>query len=324
MHEVGSILPSAPRPLALSMSVSLGSRVSMAGVRDSSHFSLTKTAIVVIGALFVCVLMIRPWRLRWTVDRDLPQPVVVSQDASTSPIANLTRKIKTISADVPNEAGSARDGAGLGDPIETAGGIDPAVYRASYTDAANFLVGYKDSSGAVVIAPRFDWGGPFEDGLAKVELEGRFGIIDKDGQFVVPAEYESIFDFVDGIAVAQKDGWFFFIDKTGRPISDERFDYAWPHKDGMALVKRDSFFGYCDMTGRLVIPINLEETFGFNEGLAVAKMNGLFGLIDKRGRFAVTPQYDYAWPVEKGSVLVRKNGETFSIDVSAFSESATK
>ncbi|MES2965822.1 MAG: WG repeat-containing protein [Bdellovibrionota bacterium] len=279
--------------------------------------------IVSIAALVVLVMLFKPWNLRWKVERGLPQPVVIlSQDASTSPIKTLTRSIESISVEVPKEEGSARDGAFTEENPVSA--IDPKLFRASYTDSSNFMVGYKDAAGAVAIQPRFEWGGPFEEGKAKVEFEGRFGIIDKDGQFVVAPEYESIFDFVDGIAVAQKDGWFFFIDTTGRPVSDERFDYAWPHKEGLALVKRDGRFGYADATGQLVVATNLEETFGFNEGLAVAKVGGLFGLIDKRGRWAVTPQYDYAWPVEKGSVLVRKNGETSAIDVSSFTEPTTK
>ncbi|MEK7356339.1 MAG: WG repeat-containing protein [Bdellovibrionota bacterium] len=279
-----------------------------------------------IVVLFALVMVVKPWRLRWTVERDLPAPVEISRDASTSPISALTQTIKSISASGPSEEGSRNDGAAFPatsgkNPISA---IDPELFRAAYTDAANFMVGYKDAAGNTAIPPRFDWGGSFENGLAKVEYDGRFGIIDQNGQFVVPPEFDSIFDYVDGIAVAQKDGWFFFIDQSGRPVSDERFDYAWPHKDGLALVKKDSRFGYADMRGQLVIPVVLEETFGFNEGLAVAKVNELFGLIDKRGRFVVSPQYDYAWPVEKGTCLVRRNGETFSIDVSQFTEQATK
>lgn len=294
----------------------------MAGAGGSSHFSYSRVAILVVVGFVVFLMLLKPWRLRWTVERSLPQPIVIAQDASTSPISKLTEKIKSISAEVPKEEGAQLDGAFVEEPASV--GIDPVIYRASYTDASNFLVGYKDAAGTVVIPPRFEWGGHFEDGRAKVEFEGRFGMIDKDGQFVVPPEYETIFDFVDGVAVAQKDGYFFFIDSTGRPISDERFDYAWPHKDGLALVKRDGRFGYADSTGQLVVPTILEETFGFNEGLAVAKVGGQFGLIDRRGRFAVMPQYDYAWPVEKGSVLVRKNGETFALDVSSFTEPTTK
>lgn len=295
----------------------------MAGAWGRSRHSITRTAIVAIGALVVFALVVRPWKLRWTVERSIPQPIVVDE-ASRSPIGDLARNIKKIAEPKAQEAGSATDGAFPPEAEKPASRIDPRTYRATYTDAVNFLVGYKDSAGQVVIPARFDWGGPFDEGFAKVEIDGRFGIIDSNGQFVVPAEFDSIFDFVENVAVAQKDGWFFFIDRSGRPISDERFDYAWPHKDGMALVKRDGHFGYADMQGQLVIPTTLEETFGFNEGLAVAKLGGLFGLIDKRGRFAITPQYDYAWPVEKGSVLVRKDGETFSLDVSSFTEPTTK
>lgn len=295
----------------------------MAGAKGKAETSPMKSGATIALLIVVFLLVVRPWKLRWTVERALPEPVVISQDASLSRVEPLLKNVRPVAKRALEELRPQATVTTAAKPAAK-GAIDQSVFRASFTDSTNFLVGYKDSSGVVVIPARFEWGGSFENGLAKVEQDGKFGVIDLNGQYVIAPEFESIFDFVDGIAVAQKDGWFFFIDQTGRPVSDDRFDYAWPHKDGMALVKKDGLFGYADAQGRLAVAPTLEETFGYNEGLAVAKVNGQYGLIDRRGRFAVMPQYDYAWPVDRGSALVRKNGETTTIDVSRFTESTTK
>ncbi|MHC1698098.1 MAG: WG repeat-containing protein [Geobacteraceae bacterium] len=44
--------------------------------------------------------------------------------------------------------------------------------------------GFVGRNGAVAIKPRFDSAGPFEDGLAQVELAGKKGYIDRSGKFV--------------------------------------------------------------------------------------------------------------------------------------------
>jgi WG containing repeat len=56
--------------------------------------------------------------------------------------------------------------------------------RAAFSGGASGKWGYLDETGKVVIEPQFDKAGDFESGLAQVEVQGRFGYIDRDGQYV--------------------------------------------------------------------------------------------------------------------------------------------
>ena len=277
-------------------------------------------------AVVFCLILVKPWKLQWRPvrarDAQVAPGAVLSSRGPQLPLSPRPRPEER----PDDQSTDTLDGSGRGatDNESTArAGVSQNQNDGIFlvTDPRTLLVGYGDSQGHEVIPPRFEWGGPFINGRAKVELGGQFGFVDRDGHLVVPTQFDSIFDYVHGVAVAMKDGWYFFIDEAGRPISNERFDYAWPHSaDGLALVKRDGLFGYVDGRGQLVVPTVLEETFGFTEGLAVAKVRGLYGFLDRAGRFVVEPQYDYAWPVASGSATVRKNREIISIDLSAYTD----
>lgn len=45
--------------------------------------------------------------------------------------------------------------------------------------------GYIDSTGKFVIEPRFNWAGEFSEGLARVGIGGKGGVIDRTGKVVV-------------------------------------------------------------------------------------------------------------------------------------------
>ena len=84
----------------------------------------------------------------------------------------------------------------------------------------------------MVIAPRFvsrGFGGysldseiGFREGLAVVELNGKYGYINKLGKFVISPKYKYAGDFKDGLVfVSAKDEkryFRYFIDKSGKVI----------------------------------------------------------------------------------------------------------
>ncbi|MGJ8958557.1 WG repeat-containing protein [Campylobacter coli] len=49
-----------------------------------------------------------------------------------------------------------------------------------------------DKSGKFVIKPKFDSIWSFREGLAKVELNGKYGLIDKSGKIVIEPKFDDI------------------------------------------------------------------------------------------------------------------------------------
>ncbi|EIQ8871589.1 WG repeat-containing protein, partial [Campylobacter coli] len=49
-----------------------------------------------------------------------------------------------------------------------------------------------DKNGKIVIEPKFDGVGNFSEGLARVELNGKYGFIDKSGKIVIEPKFDDI------------------------------------------------------------------------------------------------------------------------------------
>lgn len=61
--------------------------------------------------------------------------------------------------------------------------------------------GYIDHSGTLVIAPGFQYGYSFHEGLASVVAkDGKCGFIDKKGTYVIPPQFANAKSFSEGMA----------------------------------------------------------------------------------------------------------------------------
>ncbi|OOX98570.1 hypothetical protein BOP98_03125, partial [Campylobacter coli] len=52
--------------------------------------------------------------------------------------------------------------------------------------------GFIDKSGKIIAKPEFDYVGDFKKGLALVELNGKWGFIDKSGKIVIEPKFDYI------------------------------------------------------------------------------------------------------------------------------------
>ena len=68
--------------------------------------------------------------------------------------------------------------------------------------------GYMNKDGKLVIQARFDYAGPFKNGMAVVSQNGNYGFINKSGKFVIAPIFANVGYFVDGIARVSGGGAF--------------------------------------------------------------------------------------------------------------------
>ncbi len=80
----------------------------------------------------------------------------------------------------------------------------------------------------------------FSDGLACVELNNKYGFIDKAGNEVIPIKYDYARSFEDGISRVELNSKWGFIDKTGREITPIIYDEIYPFENGVAMVILDN------------------------------------------------------------------------------------
>ena len=102
-----------------------------------------------------------------------------------------------------------------------------------------------------VIDAKWDFAGPFFEGLAAVALNGKYGYIDKDGKCVIPYRYEFAGEFHDGLAAACQNGKYGFVDKSGRSAIPYKFEDAGQFDNGLAAVIFSGTEYYVDTDGNM-------------------------------------------------------------------------
>lgn len=181
----------------------------------------------------------------------------------------------------------------LGRPIE------PTVYnevkeyseglaqvRMGYENQGDYTTwGYINKLKEEVIPLKYQFAGPFSDGLAAVKFNDKWGAIDREGNIVIPFKYDGI----------------------GGNLSN--------FKNGMVIVRIGGFggkYGLIDKKSNIIIPITYGSISYFSEGLAVASLtlNGKKGFIDINNRVIIPFKYDIAWSFKNGIAKVRvKDGD---------------
>lgn len=146
--------------------------------------------------------------------------------------------------------------------------------------------GYIDRTGRRVIEGPYDFADDFSEGLAGVEIDNKYGFINRRGETVVPPRFD-----------LRSEG-----KHPSRTVSSGRFI------EGLACVSIGGLYGYIDRTGEFAIPPQFAVAQDFSEGLAwaVSRDGRTKGWIDKRGRWAVT--------------AVRGKGLSFSLSWLSYSQ----
>ena len=139
----------------------------------------------------------------------------------------------------------------------------------------------------------------FSEGLAVVELDGLYGIIDKNGKEIVPALYQEIKDFSEGLAVVKLNDKYGFINRVGKLVIPLKYNSAESFSNGKAYVKYAYESRYISVAGK-----EYEKIGDFSEGLAVVESDGKYGFIDKTGKEVIPLKYDYAEDFYKGSAII--------------------
>ncbi len=163
--------------------------------------------------------------------------------------------------------------------------------------------GYIDRTGKLVIPYQFNAAYVFSEGMAAVsnmtsefiwdyidphkqtghiELEEKYGYIDKTGKLIIPYKFKAVEPFNDGVALVynkERNPWggvyynsaIGYIDKTGEIVQEpyEIVQSIWVPRfsEGLANVEdpKTGKYGYIDRTGKLVIPYQFDVAGEFGK-----------------------------------------------------------
>ena len=124
-----------------------------------------------------------------------------------------------------------------------------------------------------------------EEGLGIIEIEGKYGYIDKNKNLVIKAVYDDAYPFYNGNAPAKMNGKWGLIDNKGKYIIEPEYDDIEAFHEGLALVELHGKNGYINRQGEMVIPMVYDQASVFQNGQAIVSFDGKsFFHIDKQGK----------------------------------------
>lgn len=100
-----------------------------------------------------------------------------------------------------------------------------------------------------------------------IVVQGRWGFIDSTGAVVVAPRFAQVQEFTEGLAPVREAGHYGFADGAGRLVLAQRYGYASPFHHGLALVQQDSTPRLIDRTGRRVPLATTYQQLAWQPGL---------------------------------------------------------
>src|SRR5574344_1141058 len=170
------------------------------------------------------------------------------------------------------------------------------------------------NNGRLMLTKWVDGVRDFHEGLAPVELNGKWNYIDTDGKLLSEQWFDYVDKFYDGIAQVQINYKYNFIDTEGKLRSNQWLDYVGDFSDGFARVGLNDKENFIDTDGKLLS----DQWFGyagdFSDGFARVQLNGKENFIDKNGKLLSEQWLDNAYKFSNGLARVELNGNTMYID----------
>ena len=178
--------------------------------------------------------------------------------------------------------------------------------------------GYINKNMEIIINPKYDFASEFHEGLAIVENNNNFYIVDKTGKELFDLQKVSVDTndyFSDDLLVVKYNNKCAYINKSFKFVSNI-YDEASTLKNGMGLVNKNGKYGFIDKSGKLVINLIYDEATDFADDVVIVKKNEKYGIINKQGQEVVGFEYDKIIRNLSNDKIfsVTKDGENYYID----------
>lgn len=216
------------------------------------------------------------------------------------------------------------------------------------------LHGFIDKRGKLIIKPKFRWVSSFnEKGLAIVEIDRKWGIIDTTGAYIWEPKYDDILPESDDVYRVKLDGTLYLLDieenqipfeirnfpehlfeeernqdfetiiieekygiknKDGKIIIPPCYDYVcYDEHEEIFLIRKGHKWGIAGKNGEILIK-PIYDISRFNEGLAAIKIKGKWGFVNNKGEIVIPAKFDSADDYKNGVSLIKLNGKFGYID----------
>ena len=138
----------------------------------------------------------------------------------------------------------------------------------------------------------FDAKSEFENGLALITKDEKYGYINEKGEIVVPCIYDSVDEFGGGLNKVVRNGKTGYINENGVEVVPCIYDYIYGFSlDGIAKVEKDGKYGFCFDDSIEIVAVNCKNIEVLDlpfdektEGIIKFEKKGKCSLLDKDGK----------------------------------------
>jgi hypothetical protein len=173
--------------------------------------------------------------------------------------------------------------------------------------------GYVDTTGRVLVPPRYKRAFPFKNGLAVVRAsDDLYYLINRLGKPVTKGFSYIKHGSTTGVYAVKTDGKWGYVDSKGKPLIPPRFDRAsnFGETSGTARVLLSGKWGLIDRAGEFVLPPAFAKLGRQGQGLRPVKAEDAWGYVDASGDMAISPKFDSAGQfLSPGFAIVKREGE---------------
>ena len=156
-----------------------------------------------------------------------------------------------------------------------------------------------------------------KNGIAIVELNNKWNLIDTNGKLVSQRWFDNIYSFnKNGIAQVMLNGKLNLIDVNGKLVYQQWFDWIDNfNEDGFAQVMLNRKWNFIDVNCNFLSKQWLDWISEFENGIAKVKLNNKWNFIDVNGNFIYKQWFDYISDFKNGFAKVKLNHKWNFIDV---------
>jgi hypothetical protein len=156
----------------------------------------------------------------------------------------------------------------------------------------NERYGFIDRDGQLMVSTQYDEARPFSHGMAAIKLNGRWGFVDKNEKIAASPNYTEVLDFTGDATAGKRDGKWAFIDRSGKEILKPQYDNVYQTSLGNYVVKSGTKSGLVDVNGIEVINPVYRDCIEIGKGVIKVRSYNKYGLVNMLNIPISSQQYD--------------------------------
>jgi len=138
-------------------------------------------------------------------------------------------------------------------------------------------------------------------------------------QIVIKAQFQACENFSNGLAIVEKNGYYGIINKEGNEVVPFKYNHIQQSGDKY-LVTLSGRHGMIDRSGKIIVPLEYEDYSYYGSHTIITK-GGLKGVMDRNGKILVVPKYDSIEPISDNVFYATKEGKRYLVTLDGIEKS---